>query len=96
MRVASGAVGWWVMAGTRTGALVHAQRRLLGLSLRELGRLARVDHAWLQRVEDGSRLPGAGAAKRIARALRIDEDLACFSWLRDLRDVHAAKWKAAK
>jgi transcriptional regulator with XRE-family HTH domain len=54
------------------GELLQRRRLMRGYSLRELGGLARVDHAYIQCLENGSkRLPSRLVLMRLINALRI-------------------------
>jgi HTH-type transcriptional regulator, competence development regulator len=53
------------------GVLLRFLREQRGLSLRELGRLAEVDHAYVHRLETGSKeSPSAAVIGRLAKALK--------------------------
>lgn len=60
------------------GALLKALRQARGLSLRELGALARTDHAYLYRLETGAKdTPSASMVAAIMRALKADAQVCC-------------------
>lgn len=57
------------------GQLLRALRERRGLSLRELGRLAAVDHAYLWRLENSVRImPSDSVIVTLARILRASRD----------------------
>ena len=59
------------MAESALGALIKFLREQRGLSLRELGRLAEVDHAYIHRLETGDKeSPSAEVLGRLAKPLR--------------------------
>lgn len=59
------------MAESSLGFLIKFLREQRGLSLRELGRLAEVDHAYIHRLETGDKeSPSAEVLGRLAKPLR--------------------------
>lgn len=59
----------------RLGDRIRVYREKKGWNQRELARQARVDHAWISRVESGERNNlSLDAAKRIALALGVTVD----------------------
>ena len=59
------------MGVSALGALLRFLREQRGLSLRELGRLAEVDHAYIHRLETGSKeSPSAEVIGKLAKALK--------------------------
>jgi transcriptional regulator with XRE-family HTH domain len=60
-----------VIPAIRNGALVRAERRRQGLSMRELAHFVGVAHATIQRVENGTLDVAPATKARIARALRV-------------------------
>jgi hypothetical protein len=55
------------------GALLRKRRQARGLTLRELGRLVEVDHAYLWRLEHGAKTaPSAVVIWNLARVLQTD------------------------
>ncbi len=59
------------MPDSALGVLLKNLREQRGLSLRELGRLAEVDHAYIYRLETGDKeAPSADALAKIIRALK--------------------------
>ena len=53
------------------GQLIHAQRKLAKLSLRELAALSDLSNAYLSQLERGLHQPSIGVITRLARALRL-------------------------
>jgi len=51
------------------GTAIRAMREAQGLSLRDLARLADVDHAYLHKVEAGDRIPTARWLQSVTEAL---------------------------
>lgn len=59
------------MDGSALGFLLRFLREKRGLSLRELGRLAEVDHAYIHRLETGDReSPSHEVLGKLAKALK--------------------------
>ena len=59
------------MADSALGYLLRELRAERGLNLRELGQLADVDHAYIQRLETGTKTsPSEEVLGRLARALK--------------------------
>lgn len=59
------------MDGSTLGLLLRSLREKRDLSLRELGRLAEVDHAYIHRLETGDReLPSHEVLGKLAKALK--------------------------
>ena len=59
------------MPDSALGVLLKNLRELRGLSLRELGRLAEVDHAYIYRLETGDKeAPSPDALGKLIRALK--------------------------
>jgi transcriptional regulator with XRE-family HTH domain len=59
------------MPDSALGILLKNLREQRGLSLRELGRLAEVDHAYIFRLETGDKeAPSADALAKLVRALK--------------------------
>jgi HTH-type transcriptional regulator, competence development regulator len=56
------------------GSVLRALREKRGLSLRELGQLAEVDHAYIHRLETGAKeSPSEEVLSKLARALRAEK-----------------------
>jgi transcriptional regulator with XRE-family HTH domain len=61
------------MAQTALGAMLQFLREQRGLSLRELARLAEIDHAYIYRLESGDKeSPSDEALTKLIRALKAD------------------------
>jgi transcriptional regulator with XRE-family HTH domain len=58
-------------AGTDLGGRVRSLRRQRGLTLKELGRMARLSHPFLSQVERGLARPSMTSIERIAAALGV-------------------------
>jgi transcriptional regulator with XRE-family HTH domain len=59
------------MAQSGLGVLLQAFRELRGLSLRELGQLSGVDHAYIYRLETGDKeAPSEDVLNKLIRALK--------------------------
>lgn len=59
---------------TTPGALLRLLREQRGFSLRELGRLAGIDHAYIHRLEIGSKgAPSDPVIMKLARVLKADK-----------------------
>jgi transcriptional regulator with XRE-family HTH domain len=59
------------MPESALGFLIRFLRELRGLSLRELGRLAGVDHAYIHRLETGTKeAPSAEVLAKLTKALK--------------------------
>jgi transcriptional regulator with XRE-family HTH domain len=57
------------------GAFIRSQRRLAGLSLRQVADLARVSNPYLSQVERGQHEPSLRVLLAIAKALDISADV---------------------
>ena len=73
------------------GGLLRRFREERGLSLRELGTLASLDHAYIHRLETGRKdAPSEEVVSTLVRALKLDQRKArIFRFMRG-RDVEAA------
>ena len=61
------------MSTPALGTVLRALREKRGLSLRELGQLAEVDHAYIHRLETGAKeSPSDDVIGRLARALKAE------------------------
>lgn len=62
------------MAEAALGLLLKLLRERRGLSLRELGRLAEVDHAYIYRLETGDKeAPSTEVLAKLIKALKADK-----------------------
>jgi len=59
---------------TALGAFLRSQRELARLSLRQLGDLTSLSHAYLSQVERGMHQPSVRALKQIAEALNVSAE----------------------
>lgn len=73
------------MAQTGLGVALKTLRERRGLSLRELGLLSGVDHAYVHRLESGEKgSPSHEVVGKLLRALKVGErDAAVVDWLVD-------------
>lgn len=72
------------MAQTGLGVLLRSLRDGRGLSLREVGQLSEVDHAYVHRLETGDKdSPSVELLNKLLRVLKPDE-----------RETEMAKWLA--
>ena len=62
-------------AATALGEFIRSQRRLAGLSLRQVADLARVSNPYLSQVENGKHQPSLRVLLSIADALDISADV---------------------
>ena len=63
-----------VVRGWQPGPLLRAMREERGLSLRELGRLTDIDHAYIHRLETGAKeAPSDEVIVKLTRALKADK-----------------------
>lgn len=71
------------MAQTGLGVALRLLRERRGLSLRETGLLADIDHAYLHRLESGEKTsPSEEVVARLLKALKpSDRDSAIVKWL---------------
>lgn len=62
------------MSAPALGSVLRALREKRGLSLRELGQLAEVDHAYIYRLETGAKeAPSGEVLGKLSRALKADK-----------------------
>ena len=62
------------MSTPALGSVLRALREKRGLSLRELGQLAEVDHAYIHRLETGAKeAPSEEVLGKLARALKAEK-----------------------
>ncbi len=62
------------MSAPALGSVLRALRERRGLSLRELGQLAEVDHAYVHRLETGAKeSPSEDVLTKLARALKAEK-----------------------
>ena len=62
------------MSAPALGSVLRALREKRGLSLRELGQLAEVDHAYIHRLETGAKeSPSEEILGKLARALKAEK-----------------------
>lgn len=62
------------MPGSTLGVLLKKMREQRGLSFRELGRIAELDHAYIYRLEAGDKVdPSTEALGKLTRALKASK-----------------------
>ncbi len=62
------------MSAPALGSVLRALRERRGLSLRELGQLAEVDHAYIHRLETGAKeSPSEDVLAKLTRALKAEK-----------------------
>src|SRR6185503_17467198 len=62
------------MPRTALGVMIQAMREQRGLSQRELGRLAEIDHAYIHRLESGDKeAPSEDVVAKLVRTLKLDK-----------------------
>lgn len=71
------------MSQTGLGALLYKLRERRGLTLREIGQLCSVDHAYIHRLETGEKeSPSTETLERILRVLKpVTRELEMAKWL---------------